>query len=128
AFGATAVVLPEHGSPEATGSVAKAAAGALEIVPLIRATNLRRALETLKAGGIWCVGLAGEADVGPSSHDMKGKTALVLGAEGDGLRRLTRETCHLLVRVPIQSQMESLNVSAAAAVALYEWARQTGSA
>lgn len=125
AFGATAVVVPEHNSPEATGSVAKAAAGALEIVPLIRATNLRRAMEILKAGGFWCVGLAGEADVALSAYDMKGKTALILGAEGEGLRRLTRETCDHLLRIPIRPQMESLNVAATAAVALYEWVRQT---
>ncbi|MET4702141.1 23S rRNA (guanosine2251-2'-O)-methyltransferase [Constrictibacter sp. MBR-5] len=126
AFGATAVVVPENGSPEAGGALAKAAAGALETMPLIRVVNLKRALETLKAGGFWCLGLAGEATGDIAAHDMRGRTALVLGAEGEGMRRLTRETCDLLVRIPILPEMESLNVSAAAAVSLYEWRRQTG--
>mgnify|MGYP003669749136 CR=1 FL=1 len=113
AFGASAVIVPENGSPEAGGALAKAAAGALETMPL-------------KAGGFWCLGLAGEAAGDIAAHDMRGRTALVLGAEGDGMRRLTRETCDLLVRIPILPEMESLNVSAAAAVSLYEWRRQTG--
>jgi len=124
AFGASAVIVPENGSPEAGGALAKAAAGALETMPLIRVVNLKRALETLKAGGFWCLGLAGEATADLAAHDMRGRTALVLGAEGEGMRRLTRETCDLLVRIPILPDMESLNVSAAAAVSLYEWRRQ----
>ena len=125
AFGAAAVIVPENGSPEAGGALAKAAAGALETMPLIRVVNLKRALETLKGAGFWCLGLAGEATKDLAAHDMRGRTVLVLGAEGDGMRRLTRETCDLLVRIPILPDMESLNVSAAAAVSLYEWRRQT---
>lgn len=124
AFGAAAVILPERHSPAATASMAKAASGALEKVPLVRVVNLARALDQLKQAGFWCVGLDADASIPLPEADLTGKIALVLGAEGEGLRRLTRERCDLMVRIPIARGMESLNVSNAAAVALYELARR----
>ncbi len=124
AFGAAAVVLPERHAPGATGALAKAAAGAVEKVPLIRVVNLARALESLKRAGFWCVGFDADATTALPEADLTGKVAIILGAEGEGLRRLTRENCDLLVRIPIAKGMESLNVSNAAAIALYELARR----
>jgi 23S rRNA (guanosine2251-2'-O)-methyltransferase len=124
AFGAAAVVLPERHSPPATGTLAKAASGALERVPLVRTVNLARALEQLKQAGFWCVGLDAMASQTLNEADLSGKIALVLGAEGEGLRRLTRDKCDLMVRIPIAEGVESLNVSNAAAVGLYELARR----
>ncbi len=124
AFGADAVVVPDRHAPPETGALVKAASGAVEIVPLVRVVNLARAMEDLKAAGFWCAGLDGYAPQTLAAADMTGKVALVLGAEGEGLRRLTRDHCDILVRLPISERMESLNVSAAAAVALYELARK----
>jgi 23S rRNA (guanosine2251-2'-O)-methyltransferase len=123
AFGAAAVILTErHAAPE-SGSLAKAASGALEHVPLIRVGNLARALEGIKAAGFWVVGLAAEADRTLATVLEPGRIALVLGAEGEGMRRLTRERCDLLARLPTGGPIGQLNVSNAAAVALYEIAR-----
>ena len=119
AFGALAVVVPDRGSPEETAALAKAASGALETVPLVRVTNLARALATLKTAGFWCVGLDGGAECTLAEQDLPDALALVLGAEGAGLRRLTLESCDFTARLPIRPAMESLNVSNAAAVALY---------
>lgn len=123
AFGARAVVLTDRHAPDATATLAKAASGALETVPLVRVTNLARALDRLAELGYWCIGLAGDADKTLAQIGPDGNIALVLGAEGDGLRRLTTERCDLLARLPISEAVESLNVSNAAAVALYELAR-----
>ncbi|MBI3454135.1 MAG: 23S rRNA (guanosine(2251)-2'-O)-methyltransferase RlmB [Rhodospirillales bacterium] len=124
AFGASAIVLPERNSPPTSGVLAKAASGAMERVPLVRVVNLSRALDRLKQAGFWCVGLDATALTAINEADLTGKIAIVLGAEGEGLRRLTRERCDLMVRIPIGKGMESLNVSNAAAVALYEIARR----
>ena len=119
AFAALALILPEHGAPPVTGTVAKAASGALEAVPLVRVTNLARALERVKEEGFWCVGLDSEAPQSLTTLDLPPRIALVLGAEGSGLRRLVRETCDFLARLPTRGALASLNVSNAAAVALY---------
>lgn len=126
AFGALAVVVPDRHSPDATGTLAKSASGALEYVPLVRTANLARALEALKAAGFWCVGLDAAAAQPLAALDLSGRIALVVGAEGAGMRRLTRDHCDLLARIPIGGPVESLNVSNAAAVALYEVARRRG--
>lgn len=123
AFGALAVILPERHGADTTAALAKAASGALESVALVRVTNVARALETMKNAGFWTVGLAARASETLASVDLTGRIALVLGAEGSGLRRLVEETCDIRARLPISDAMESLNVSAAAACALYEVAR-----
>jgi 23S rRNA (guanosine2251-2'-O)-methyltransferase len=123
AFGALAVVVPDRHAPEETAALAKSASGALERMPLVRVTNLARALEDLKQGGFWIAGLAADAPATLAEARLSGRVVLALGAEGEGLRRLTREHCDLLVRLPMTGAVESLNVSNAAAVALYELAR-----
>jgi 23S rRNA (guanosine2251-2'-O)-methyltransferase len=128
AFGAAALVMQDRHAPPETGSLARAASGALELVPVVRVVNLSRALEELKEAGCWVVGLAADAPVtlAQVQRGLSGRRcALVLGAEGEGMRRLTREHCDELARLPISARMESLNVSAAAAVALYELVRET---
>jgi len=124
AFGAAAVITQDRNAPEETGGLAKAASGALETMPLLRAVNIARTLIALKAANVWCVGLdaGGLALSGPAYAARR--VALVLGAEGEGLRRLTRETCDEIAGLTIKGAVESLNVSAAAAVALYELARR----
>jgi 23S rRNA (guanosine2251-2'-O)-methyltransferase len=124
AFGVAAVITQDRNAPEETGSLAKAASGALETIPLLRAVNIARTLIALKAAGIWTVGLdtGGVTLSGPSLHERR--VALVLGAEGEGLRRLTRETCDEIAGLRMPGKMESLNVSAAASVALYELTRR----
>lgn len=124
AFGARAVIMQSRHAPPETGALAKAASGALEVVPLVRVTNLSRALKELQDGGFWCLGLAGQADGSLVEADLSGHVALVLGSEGSGLRRLTIETCDQVARIPITGNVESLNLATAAAVALYEWARR----
>lgn len=124
-FGAAAVVLPARNAAPETGALAKAASGALEAVPLVRVSNLARALESLKEAGFWLVGLDAEAEAGIETAPLDGRAALVMGAEGTGLRRLTAEHCDLLARLPMpENGIGSLNVSAAAAIALYEAARR----
>ena len=126
AFGALAVVLTERNAAPESGALAKAASGALEHVPLIRVTNLSRAIELLKKGGFWIAGLAAEGSKTLAEAKLSGKVGLALGAEGPGLRRLTREHCDLLVRLPTGGPIDHLNVSNAAAVALYELVREQG--
>ncbi len=124
AFGAVAVVAQKLHAPDITGIVAKAASGAVEHVPLVKETNLSRALEQLKEAGYFCIGLAEEGKQTLAALKLTGRVALVLGAEGDGLRRLVSEKCDELVQLPTQGEIGSLNVSNAAAVALYELVRK----
>jgi 23S rRNA (guanosine2251-2'-O)-methyltransferase len=124
--GATGVIVPAHGSAVVTPAVARASAGAIEHLPVAVVTNLARFLEEVKGGDLWVYGAAGDA-VGARSMwetDLKGGAAIVLGAEGKGLRPLVRRTCDALVSIPLEGQVESLNVSVAAAVLLYEARRQ----
>ena len=123
AFGALAVVMQKLHAPETTGTLAKSASGAVEHVPLIREVNLSRALEQLKEAGFFCIGLAEEGKQPLAKLNLTGKTALVLGAEGSGLRRLVAENCDELAKLPTQEPIASLNVSNAAAIALYELIR-----
>jgi 23S rRNA (guanosine2251-2'-O)-methyltransferase len=119
AFGVAAIVTTARHSPEATGVLAKSASGGLEAVPLVTVTNLARGLDVLKRTGFLLVGLAGEADTDLDSVALKAPLALVLGAEGKGLRQLTRATCDVVARIALPGAVKSLNVSNAAAVALY---------
>jgi 23S rRNA (guanosine2251-2'-O)-methyltransferase len=119
AFGAIGIVTQDRHSPPESGALAKAASGALERVPWARVVNLARALEEIGEAGFWRIGLAGEAQMDLQEALGPARVALVLGAEGPGLRPNTREHCDALARLPISSAVESLNVSNAAAVALY---------
>ncbi len=123
AFGAGGVIVHDRHSPEEGAVLAKSASGALETVPLVSVTNISSAMEELKEKGFWCVGLDGSAKTTLSKIPDYEKVALVLGAEGQGIRRLVMENCDLLAKVPINDSIESLNVSNAAAVALYELTR-----
>ena len=119
AFGAVGIVTQDRHSPPESGVVAKAASGALERVPWVRVVNLARALEEIAEAGFWRIGLAGDADTELKDALGPARVALVLGAEGAGLRPNTREHCDALARLPISESVESLNVSNAAAIALY---------
>jgi 23S rRNA (guanosine2251-2'-O)-methyltransferase len=119
AFGAVGIVTQDRHSPPESGALAKAASGALERVPWARVVNLARALEEIGEAGFWRIGLAGDAESGLKEALGPPQVALVLGAEGAGLRHNTREHCDALARLPITDAIESLNVSNAAAVALY---------
>lgn len=124
AAGAHAVVIPRDKAASITATVRKTSAGAADRLPLVRVTNLARCLKSLQQQGVWIYGLAGETETSLYSIDLRGNVALVLGAEGDGLRRLTREHCDQLVRIPMPGAMESLNVSVAAGISLFEAVRQ----
>jgi 23S rRNA (guanosine2251-2'-O)-methyltransferase len=124
AFGARGVVLQDRHAPALTGALAKAAAGAVDHVPHARETNLSRALERLETMGWRAVGLEGAADIDLADTLDGRPTVLVMGSEGEGLRRLVREHCDVLAKIPMPGGFESLNVSAAAAVALYEASRK----
>jgi 23S rRNA (guanosine2251-2'-O)-methyltransferase len=126
AFGASGVIVTRHNAADETGALAKAASGALDSVPIAKAGNMRRGLEQLKTAGFWCLGLDHPAPTSLGQSAPPDRLAWVLGAEGRGLRRLTAETCDSLVAIPIAEEMESLNVSNAAAIALYEWVRVHG--
>jgi len=123
AFGARAVISTDRHSPPESGTLAKSASGALEILPWIRVTNLSRALDELAEMGYWRLGLDGAADLSIRQADFGHNIALVLGAEGRGLRKGTQSHCDALIKLPIRRSVESLNVSNAAAIALYEFAK-----
>ena len=124
AAGVHAVVAPRDRAVGLTPGARKAAAGAAESLPFVQVTNLARVLRQLRERGIWLIGTSGEADQTLYQADLKGPLALVLGAEEKGMRRLTREHCDLLVSIPMHGHVESLNVSVASAVCLYEALRQ----
>ncbi|MDA1100907.1 MAG: 23S rRNA (guanosine(2251)-2'-O)-methyltransferase RlmB [Proteobacteria bacterium] len=119
AFGALGVVMQDRHAPPEGGALAKAASGALETIPLVRVNNLSRALEQLATMGFWRHGLAAGEGEALSKMSLTGRVALVLGAEGDGLRHLTQRNCDSLVHLPMAAGTESLNVSATAAIALF---------
>jgi 23S rRNA (guanosine2251-2'-O)-methyltransferase len=126
--GAHAVVAPKDHAVGINATVAKVASGAAETVPYFMVTNLARTLGELKERNIWCLGLSDEATQTLYQSDLKGPTALVMGAEGTGLRQLTRKTCDALVSIPMLGAVESLNVSVASGICLYEAVRQRGGA
>jgi 23S rRNA (guanosine2251-2'-O)-methyltransferase len=128
AFAATALVTTERHSPDAAGALAKAASGAIELVPLVTVQNLARALTELRERGFLLVGLDSEGEADLADLPLKAPLALVLGAEGKGLRQLTRETCDKLARIDVPGAIKSLNVSNATALSLYVATRALGKA
>jgi len=124
AAGVHLVITPKDRSVGLTPAVRKVASGAAETMPICQVTNLVRSMETLKEAGIWITGTAGEAEDSVYKIDYKGATAIVMGAEGDGLRRLTREHCDYLINIPMAGDVSSLNVSVATGVCLFEVVRQ----
>ncbi len=124
AFGARAMIVHRRHTPEITGVMAKSASGAVDVIPMLRETNLARAIDALKEAGYVVIGLAEEAEVTLSEAQFGSKVVLALGAEGDGLRRLIAEGCDVLASLPTKPPIGSLNVSNAAAVGLYEIARR----
>jgi 23S rRNA (guanosine2251-2'-O)-methyltransferase len=126
AAGAHAVIVPKDRAASLNAAAIKVASGAAESVPYVTVTNLARALEQMKEAGIWIVGAAGEAEKSVFGIDQTGPLAWVLGAEGDGLRRLTRVTCDELAHIPMSGSVESLNVSVASGICLFEAVRQRG--
>ena len=124
AAGVNAVIVPKDNAASITPTVSKVASGAAEVIPFFQVTNLARCLRELKVRGIWCIGLSGDADQSLYQTDLTGPLALVLGAEGKGLRRLTAETCDSLASLPMRGTVSSLNVSVTTGIALYEALRQ----
>lgn len=122
--GATGVIVPAHGSAIVTPAVARSSAGAIEHLPIAVVTNLARYLEEVKGPDLWVYGAAGEGGTALWDADLSGGAALVFGAEGKGLRPLVRRSCDLLISIPVAGRIDSLNVSVAAAVLLYEARRQ----
>jgi 23S rRNA (guanosine2251-2'-O)-methyltransferase len=120
AFGASALILTRDHSARETAAMAKAASGALDLLPIVEVTNLAQGLKEIKDAGFWVLGLDGAGKRALHEVDLRGKFALILGAEGKGMRRLTSENCDEVVRLPMAPAMESLNVSNAAAIALYQ--------
>lgn len=124
AAGVNAVILPKDKSVGITPVVSKVACGAAETIPVITVTNLARTMRDIQQLGVWCIGAAGEAENTLYDLKLNGPIAWVMGAEGDGLRRLTRETCDELIQIPMVGSVESLNVSVATSLCLFETLRQ----
>jgi 23S rRNA (guanosine2251-2'-O)-methyltransferase len=124
AAGVDAVIVPKDKSVQLNPTVRKVASGAAEVVPFIPVTNLSRTLQSLQQKGIWLFGAAEEAEQSLYAADLKGPLAIVLGSEGKGLRRLTRENCDTLVAIPMAGEVSSLNVSVSAGICLFEAVRQ----
>lgn len=125
AAGCAGVVIPkDHAADTKSPVVAKAACGALSRVPVLTVTNLVRAMKQMQEKGVWLAGLAGEADTSMYQADLGGNLGIVMGAEGKGIRRLVREQCDVLINIPMPGCVESLNVSVATGVALFEVVRQ----
>lgn len=124
AFGSLALIVQDKNSPQESGAMLKAAAGTFEYMPVCRVTNLARAVDQLKKAGFWIVGMDGYAQTDIDKLDKNGRLAVVMGSEGKGMRRLVEESCDITVRLPISEKVESLNVSTAAAVVLYELSRE----
>lgn len=124
AAGVDAVIVPKDRAAPTNATVRRSSAGAADRVRVVRVTNLARALDTLRDGGVWLTGLDGDAEASLYAQDLRGPCAIVLGAEGEGMRRLTRERCDFLAQIPMPGPMESLNVSVATGVALFEVVRQ----
>ena len=120
------MVVPKDRAVGITPTVRRASAGGADLIPVIAATNLARAMRMLKDAGVWLTGLDGDTEKSIYTIDLKGPTALVLGGEGDGMRRLTRDTCDFVARIPMPGGMESLNVSVATGIVLFEALRQRG--
>lgn len=124
AAGVTAVIVPKDKAAGITPTVRRASAGAADRVPFVASTNLARSLKLLRQSGIWLTGLAGDGNQSLYACDFKGPVAVVIGSEGEGMRRLTREACDFIARIPMQGSVESLNVSVATGVVLFEVLRQ----
>jgi 23S rRNA (guanosine2251-2'-O)-methyltransferase len=122
--GADAIIVPKDRSAQLNTTVSKVASGAAETMPFVAVTNLARAMRELQEAGIWLIGTSEDADKTLYEVDLSGPVAIVMGAEGEGMRRLTKETCDELVSIPMFGGVESLNVSVASGVCLYEAARQ----
>lgn len=125
-FGFDGVIIPERCSAKVTPTVYKTSAGAINNIKIVMVKNLNRTMEELKGQGFWIYGLAGEAESSIDQTDLKGKVALVVGNEGDGLSRMVREHCDMLVKIPMQGLVNSLNASVASAISMYEVVRQNG--
>ena len=124
AAGVHAIIVPKDKSAKLNGTARKVACGAAETVPLVQVTNLARTLREIKDAGVWVVGTAGETDTELFDANLTGPMVVVMGAEGDGMRRLTREHCDLLVKIPMAGTVSSLNVSVATGICLFEVLRQ----
>ncbi|HEX6542931.1 MAG TPA: 23S rRNA (guanosine(2251)-2'-O)-methyltransferase RlmB [Ktedonobacterales bacterium] len=126
AVGAHGIIIPEHRAAGLTPAVDKTSAGAVEFLPVARVTNLTRTLDDLKRQGLWCIGLADDAEIAYDQANLKGPIALVVGNEAKGISRLARQHCDQLIRLPMRGHVGSLNAAVAGSIALYEIMRQRG--
>lgn len=124
AAGVDAIIIPKAGAAQINATVKKVSSGTTELVPIITVSNINYTIDMLKENRVWCYGLAGDTTETIYSTDLTGKTALIMGAEGPGLKKLVQEKCDGLVSIPLNPQVESLNVSVATGIALFEALRQ----